>query len=100
VLKPGTSGHVVLSGNQVDTGLLIPTEAVIRTGKRTLVMVTDTENHFRPVIVTAGQEIGDQTVITAGLEEGQDVVISGQFLLDSEASLMGIEPEVAMEMQP
>jgi len=100
ILKPGTSGHVVLSGNQVDTGLLVPTEAVIRTGKRTLVMVTDTANHFRPAIVTLGQEIGDQTVITQGLDEGQDVVTSGQFLLDSEASLMGIEPESAMEMQP
>jgi len=100
ILKPGTSGHVVLSGNQSDMGLLVPTEAVIRTGKRSLVMVADTANHFRPVIVSLGQEIGDQTVITQGLKEGQDVVISGQFLLDSEASLMGIEPESAMEMQP
>ena len=100
ILKPGTSGHVILSGNQSDMGLLVPTEAVIRTGKRTLVMVADSSNHFRPVAVTLGQEIGDQTVITKGLEEGQDVVTSGQFLLDSEASLMGIEPESVMEMQP
>ena len=100
VLKAGTSGHVVLSGNQTDTGLLVPTEAVIRTGKRSLVMVADTENHFRPVVVTLGQEIGEQTVITRGLGEGQDVVVSGQFLLDSEASLLGIESEPAMEMQP
>ncbi len=100
ILKPGTSGHVVLSGNKSETGLLIPTEAVIRTGKRSLVMVSESDNHFRPVVVTLGQEIGDQTVITKGLEEGQDVVVSGQFLLDSEASLMGIEPEPAMEIQP
>lgn len=100
ILKPGTSGHVMLSGTQSDMGLLVPTEAVIRTGKRTLVMVADSSNHFRPVVVTLGQEIGDQTVITSGLEEGQNVVTSGQFLLDSEASLMGIEPESAMEMQP
>ncbi len=100
ILKPGTSGHVVLSGNKSETGLLIPTEAVIRTGKRSLVMVSESDNHFRPVVVTLGQEIGDQTVITKGLEEGQDVVVSGQFLLDSEASLMGIEPEPTMEIQP
>lgn len=100
ILKPGTSGHVILNGNQTDSGLLVPTEAVIRTGKRSLVMVADTVNHFRPVVVILGQEIGDQTVITQGLEEGQDVVTSGQFLLDSEASLMGLEPESAMEMQP
>jgi Cu(I)/Ag(I) efflux system membrane fusion protein len=100
ILKPGTSGHVVMSGNKSDAGLLVPTEAVIRTGKRSLVMVSDSENHFRPVAVTLGQEIGNQTVITSGIEEGQDVVTSGQFLLDSEASLMGIEPKSAMEMQP
>lgn len=100
LLKPGTSGHVVLNGAQTDTGLLVPTEAVIRTGKRTLVMVADTNNHFRPVNVMIGQEIGEQTVITKGLEDGQDVVVSGQFLLDSEASLMGIETDSAMEMHP
>lgn len=101
ILKPGVSGRVVLSGNQTDTGLLVPTEAVIRTGKRTLVMVADTDNHFRPVVVTLGQEIGDQTVITNGLEEGQEVVVSGHFLLDSEASLMGIEPvALPQTMQP
>lgn len=91
MLKPGTSGRVVLSSNQTDTGLLVPTEAVIRTGKRSLVMLVDTLHHFRPVVVTLGQEIGDQTVITNGLEEGQEIVTSGQFLLDSEASLLGIE---------
>lgn len=100
ILKPGTSGHVVLNGNQADTGLLVPTEAVIRTGKRSLVMVADIENHFRPVIVILGQEVGDQTVIAQGLEEGQEIVTSGQFLLDSETSLMGIKPEPMMEMQP
>ena len=99
-LKPGTSGRVVLSGSNTDNGLLVPTEAVIRTGKRTLVMVVDTENHFRPVMVTLGSELGDQTVITAGLEEGEEVVVSGQFLLDSEASLMGLQPEEPVEMQP
>lgn len=93
LLKPGMSGRVVLNGAQTDTGLLIPTETVIRTGKRTLVMVSDADNHFRPVSVTLGAEIGDQTLVTGGLEEGQDVVVSGQFLLDSEASLMGIAPE-------
>jgi len=91
LLRPGTSGHVVLSSNQADSGLLVPTEGVIRTGKRALAIVADRENHFRPVSVLLGQEIGDQTVITSGLEEGQEIVTSGQFLLDSEASLLGIE---------
>lgn len=91
LLRPGTSGHVVITGSQTESALLVPTEAVIRTGKRALVMVADTENHFHPVSVLLGREIGDQTVITQGLEEGEEVVASGQFLLDSEASLLGIE---------
>jgi Cu(I)/Ag(I) efflux system membrane fusion protein len=68
--------------------LAVPTEAVIRTGKRSLVMLAD-HGSFRPVEVTLGREIGDRTVIASGLAEGQQVVASGQFLLDSEASLQG-----------
>jgi Cu(I)/Ag(I) efflux system membrane fusion protein len=69
--------------------LVVPTEAVIRTGKRSLVMLAE-EGGFRPVVVVLGQEVGDRTVITSGLTEGQKVVASGQFLLDSEASLRGL----------
>ncbi len=101
-LKPGTSGRIHLHSNSNKTGLFVPTEAIIRTGKRALVMVVESGGKFRPVEVIASQEIGNHTRIQKGLKEGQEVVTSGQFLLDSEASLSGIPvvklPSDTMEM--
>ena len=71
--------------------LLIPTEAVIQTGKRAVVMLAEENGRFRPVEVQAGIESGGQTEITRGLQAGQRVVVSSQFLVDSEASLRGVE---------
>jgi membrane fusion protein, copper/silver efflux system len=91
-LKPGTSGRVLLQSSTNESGLFVPTEAVIHTGKRALVMLAEPSGRFRPVAVIAGPEMGNQTLIRGGLEENQEVVASGQFLLDSEASLLGIAP--------
>jgi len=71
--------------------LLAPTEAVIQTGKRAVVMVAEDNGRFRPVEVQTGIESGGQTEIRAGLQAGQRVVVSSQFLIDSEASLRGLE---------
>ena len=68
---------------------MIPTEALIRTGTRNVVIVAQNEGRFVQVDVQTGIESGDKTEIRSGLEEGQKVVISGQFLIDSEASLRG-----------
>lgn len=88
-LRPGMTAKVMMA-RQEDAALLVPTEALIRTGRRTLVMVAEEGGRFRPVEVRTGRETEDRTVILAGLEEGQQVVASGQFLLDSEASLRGL----------
>lgn len=88
-LRPGQSAQVTLIAGSRQNVLVVPTESVIRTGKRSLVMLAE-EGGFRPVEVLLGQEVGDRTVITGGLAEGQKVVASGQFLLDSEASLRGL----------
>ncbi len=94
-LKPGTSGRVVVRSSTAETGLFVPTEAVIRTGKRVLVMLAEHDGSFMPVKVVPGHEQGSLTRILQGLEEGQEVVASGQFLLDSEASFLGITPKTA-----
>jgi Cu(I)/Ag(I) efflux system membrane fusion protein len=70
--------------------LLVPTEAVIRTGTRTLVILAEADGRFRPAEVEAGVDAGGDTEIRKGLEAGQKVVRSGQFLIDSEASLRGV----------
>lgn len=91
-LRPGVSAQVSLLGKPQDSALYVPTEAVIRTGQRALVMLALEEGRYVPVEVTLGGEVGSQTVIKAGLSEGQKVVASGQFLIDSEASLKGVRP--------
>jgi membrane fusion protein, copper/silver efflux system len=67
--------------------LLVPTEAVIRTGERTVVIVAENEGRFRVAEVEGGMESGSETEIRKGLQPGERVVVSGQFLIDSEASL-------------
>ena len=70
--------------------LWVPSEAIIRSGTRNLVIVAADANRFEPTDVRIGPEAGGKTVILSGLEEGQKVVASGQFLIDSEASLRGV----------
>lgn len=69
--------------------LLVPTESLIRTGTRTIVMVETGPGGFSPVEVRTGAASAGQTEVLEGLKAGQKVVVSGQFLLDSEASLRG-----------
>ena len=94
-LRPGMTAQVALRSGENADDLLLPAEAVIRTGKRDLVMVAEDQGRFRPVEVVLGQENGGQVAILKGLQAGQKVVASGQFLIDSEASLKGIEAATA-----
>jgi Cu(I)/Ag(I) efflux system membrane fusion protein len=88
-LRPGMFATVHL-GQAARAALVVPSEAVIRTGKRVLVMLAFPGGRFRPAEVEIGRESSGQTEILAGLSAGEKVVASGQFLLDSEASLSGI----------
>jgi membrane fusion protein, copper/silver efflux system len=67
--------------------LLVPSEAVIQTGKRSVVVVAQGDGKFAPVDVEIGLDSNGQTEIRKGLQAGQKVVVSGQFLVDSEANL-------------
>jgi len=89
-LRPGMFASVDFGGAS-RSALLVPSESVIRTGKRNLVMLALPQGRYRPAEVQLGSEVGGQTEILAGLAEGEKVVASGQFLLDSEASLSGVE---------
>jgi len=89
-LRPGMFSQVQLTSGQRQPVLLVPSEAVIRTGTRSVVITSAGDGHFKPVEVQLGQESGDKTAVIAGLAEGDQVVASGQFLIDSEASLRGV----------
>lgn len=95
-LVPGALVEMTLRAPDVRSALMVPTEALIRTGTRTLVMLAEGEGSFRPLAVEAGAEIDGYTEVRAGLHAGQKVVLSGQFLLDSEASLRGLAVEKLM----
>jgi len=99
-LVPGTFVSMQFIDMQAEKALLIPTEAVIQTGKRTVVILAEDNGRFRPVEVEAGIESGGQTEIKRGLQAGQRVVVSSQFLIDSEASLKGIETRLNEAPKP
>ncbi len=88
-LVPGMFVSVTFASGESAAMLLVPTEAVIQTGTRTVVMVAQEQGQFAPVDVEIGAEANGQTQIRKGLTAGQRVVVSGQFLVDSEASLRG-----------
>ena len=90
-LRPGMTAQARLNQQSPTEVLQLPSEAVIRTGKRALVMLAEDNGRFRPVEVQLGQESDGQVEVLNGLDAGQQVVASGQFLIDSEASLKGIE---------
>lgn len=86
--RPGMYAKVVLS-QASQQGLSVPTESIIATGQRTVVIVKN-EQGFRPAEVVTGLANEGKTQILEGLSEGETVVSSGQFLIDSEASLSGV----------
>ncbi|QQO66456.1 efflux RND transporter periplasmic adaptor subunit [Klebsiella michiganensis] len=95
-LKPGMYLNVELAEAQQESAVLaIPEEALIATGTSNRVLIADGEGHFRPVEVTAGRTQNGLVEIKSGLEAGQKVVTSGQFLIDSEASLRSALPQMA-----
>lgn len=66
--------------------LYVPSEAVIHTGKESRVLLAHGGGRFESRIVSTGMESDGNTEIVTGISEGDSVVVSGQFLLDSEAS--------------
>lgn len=98
-LTPGMLMRVKVGGEKAVPRLLVPTEAVITSGKRSIVLVAGENNSIQPVQVTTGRDIGDDTEILSGLNEGQKVVASGQFLIDSEARLKSVLPKFAANEQ-
>jgi Cu(I)/Ag(I) efflux system membrane fusion protein len=88
-LVPGMFATLTFSSNRSADVLLVPSEAVIQTGTRSVVMLAQDGGKFQPVEVEPGGESNGQTEVRKGLVAGQKIVLSGQFLLDSEASLKG-----------
>lgn len=92
-LKPGMYLNVASASNHERSALAIPQSALITTGENSHVLLSDGNGHFTPIAVRTGESQGDWVEILEGLKEGQPVVTSGQFMLDSEASLRNALPQ-------
>ncbi|MGI2258459.1 efflux RND transporter periplasmic adaptor subunit [Shewanella sp. GXUN23E] len=88
-LRPKTLAKVALFGGAKRQALTIPQEALIQTGKENRVIVKLSDDTFTARLVDVGMQSKGKAEILKGLEEDELVVTSGQFLLDSEASLKG-----------
>jgi membrane fusion protein, copper/silver efflux system len=93
-LTPGMLMRVHVSGAKTVSRLLVPSEAVITTGKRSVVIVRNGDGRLQPATVTVGNDAGNETEVLSGLNDGDTVVASGQFLIDSEASLKSVLPRI------
>lgn len=89
VLVPGMFAELTLRPDDGASVALVPTEALLATGADSRVIVVGDDGRFRPTGVRVGRSSGGRTEILAGLTGGERVVTSGQFLIDSEASLSG-----------
>ncbi|WP_027484252.1 efflux RND transporter periplasmic adaptor subunit [Rhodanobacter sp. OR87] len=89
VLSPGMFATVQLNPSQGKAVPVVPNDALIATGSNTRVILAEGDGRFRAVPVHAGRAAGGYTEILDGLAGGEKVVVSGQFLIDSEASLSG-----------
>jgi membrane fusion protein, copper/silver efflux system len=87
-LKQGMFANVALQGTG-GMAIVVPSEAVIDTGRRQVVIVRR-GGSFVPQEVKIGRDYDQWTEVLAGLQPGEEVVASGQFLIDSEASLQGV----------
>jgi Cu(I)/Ag(I) efflux system membrane fusion protein len=96
-LAPGMYAELRLQGAAAEPVPLIPDDAIISTGSDARVIVAEGDGRFRAVRIGLGRAAGGKTEVLSGLEGGERIVVSGQFLIDSEASLSGallrLQPE-------
>ena len=88
-LAPGMTAQVSLRSVAQSEQPLVPSEAVVGMGAQARVIVQDDKGAFHPVAVRTGRSADGMTEIVSGLQGGEKIVVSGQFLIDSEASLSG-----------
>ena len=85
-LKPNMFAQVIIHPNSMEKTLLVPREAVIRSGSTERVVLALGEGRFKSIEVKVGRFDDKSVEILAGLDAGELVVTSAQFLLDSESS--------------
>ena len=88
-LAPGMYARVEIAVPPQAEAVLVPSEAVIATGTRSVVIIAEGQGRFRAQEVRTGEQANGRIAVLAGLQQSDTVVLSGQFLIDSEATLAG-----------
>ncbi|MDI1275983.1 efflux RND transporter periplasmic adaptor subunit [Methylobacter sp.] len=105
LLKPDLFAEVTIyAGKQVDA-VVIPSEAVIRSGAKNQVFVVRGSGKFEPRLITTGLAANGDIAVLDGLKAGEEVVTSAQFLIDSESKLHEatakmVEPSTPQQPEP
>ncbi|MFN2353370.1 MAG: efflux RND transporter periplasmic adaptor subunit [Desulfopila sp.] len=100
LLRPNMFAQVALQADTSEKTLVIPQEAVIRTGRSNRVVLHLGEGRFKSINVKVGRYAQDSAEILSGLREGDEVVTSAQFLIDSESSKTSDFKRMHHEKQP
>ena len=87
LLRPEMFAEINIHSQKQDNVIIIPSEAVVRSGKKNQVFVVRGKGKFEPRLVTLGLESDGKIVVLSGVEDGEEVVTSSQFLIDSESKL-------------
>jgi RND family efflux transporter MFP subunit len=72
---------------EMPAAITVPADAVIDTGRQKTVYVERGSGMFEPRLVETGRRLGNRVQVTKGLEEGERIVVSGNFLIDSESRM-------------
>ncbi len=86
-LKPGMFANVTLYVDPQSDAVVVPSEAIVRSGSREQVFIVREPGKFTPREVTLGVSAEGLTQILSGVRAGEQVVTSSQFLIDSESKL-------------
>jgi Cu(I)/Ag(I) efflux system membrane fusion protein len=87
LLRPDMFAEVTIKSDVQKNAVVIPSEAIIRSGTQTQVFVVRGPGKFEPRLVKLGVESEGKVVVLEGVNAGEEVVTSAQFLLDSESKL-------------
>ncbi len=99
LLRPDMFAEVTIHSDVKINAIVIPAQAVIRSGDRTQVFVVTAPGKFEPRLVTLGIESRGQVAVLSGLSEGEEVVTSAQFMIDSESSLREATQKMMKQLQ-
>jgi Cu(I)/Ag(I) efflux system membrane fusion protein len=87
LLKPDMFADVTIEADAIEDTIAVPSEAIIRSGTRQQVFIQRAPGKFEPREVTLGVSSDGWTQVRDGIEAGEEVVVSAQFLIDSESKL-------------